>query len=352
MRKWWTLTMIGLLAVAWLAPAGLMADAATAKRWLVYGNGLYKQRQYDKAIQAYSAALKADRRNAAAWKGLGNAYYAKRDKQNALKYYKYALQLNPNDRQLAAFVSKVSSGRAGGGDPLARATHFYKARQYDQAIQAFNQVIARDPNNAKAYQGLGNAYYAKGDKPNAVKAYRRSVQLNPSNTALSNFLARYAPEGEAEVAAADGPKDWTQPLWRSALLPGWGQVYNGQKTKGIILGAVTLGLLAGTATTFVIGDGARKEYLEAGPLEAGETQAKFDDPYNTWETMAALNHTMYIGFGVAYAFNLIDAIWEAKPKRSVTALGPPPEIEPDNGPSVKMAMADDGVRVKVDLFKF
>jgi tetratricopeptide (TPR) repeat protein len=175
----------------------MAADAALATKWVAYGQQLYAQRQYDKAVQAFSTAAKANSADAAAWKGLGNSLYAKKDYANALKYYKYALQLNPRDTQLAQFTQRLEAATVKNGqaanDPTALGARYYQARQYDYAIQQYSAAVRQNPNNAKAYQGLGNCYYAKGNKPYAVQAYKRALQIQPGNTQLRAFLARYSP---------------------------------------------------------------------------------------------------------------------------------------------------------------
>lgn len=321
------------------------ADAATAQKWVTYGQQLFAQRQYDKALSAFSTAAKADSRNAAAWKGLGNVYVAKKDYPNALKYYKYAYQLNPQDSGLAAYIPKLEAATAQPAQqgPADTAARYYQARRYDEAIQYYNQALAANPNDAKSWQMLGNCYYAKQDKPRAVDAFKKALQLNPSNTSLQSFLANYAPEsaGGGGTQLADGPKDWGQPLWRSAVLPGWGQAYNGQSGKGWLLGGVTLGCFAGTVATYIMGDSAKQQYMSLT-----DPTANFDAPYATWESMAGLNHIFYIGFGVAYTFTLVDAILSAKPAPRSNAYVP---TEP---PTVQLSMLDQGMGVKYKLMRF
>ncbi len=337
-------------SLLWTSPAQA-ADAALASKWVAYGQQLYAQRQYDKAIQAFSTAAKANSADAAAWKGLGNALYAKRDYNNALKYYKYALQLNRNDAQLAQFVQRLEGSLAQqnrqASDPMALAGRYYQARQYDYAIQQYNLATQQNPNNAKAYQGLGNCYYAKGNKPQAVAAYKRALQIEPGNTQLRAFLARYSPADAAAsgVQVASGPKEWGQPLWRSALLPGWGQFYNQEPTKGWIIGGLTIGALAGTVTTYVIGSGARSKYQSLGP---GTAVSEFDAAYGTWESMASLNHTLAISFLALYSFNLVDAIISAKPATRAVGLLPGEEA-----PAVQLGLLDNGsMGAKVQLLSF
>ncbi len=318
-------------------------DKVNAGKWLVYANALYAAKSYDKAIGAYANSLKLDNTNAGAYQGLGNCYYAQGDKPHALQYYKYALQLNPGNTALANFVSSLSASAApAASDPMASANSLYSQGQYDQAIAAYNQVLAQDPNNARAYQGLGNCYYAKRDKANAVKNYQQALNLNPNNTSLSQFMASYSPgsssgaSGTQVASAATGPKDWLQPAWRSAILPGWGQFYNNQDSKGLILGGITLGMLGGVIGTYIVGSNAENQYLSLT-----DPNANYDTPYNTWETMANLNHIFYIGFGLAYAYTIIDAIWNAQPVRLA--------YEP---PALNVAWMDGGPRVNYRLLTF
>lgn len=336
-------------SLLWTSPAQA-ADAALANKWVAYGQQLYAQRQYDKAVQAFSTAAKANSADPAAWKGLGNALYAKKDYKNALKYYKYALQLNRNDAQLAQFTQRLEASLAQQGqaanDPMGLGNRYYQARQYDYAIQQFNLAAQQNPNNDKAYQGLGNSYYAKGNKPQAVAAYKRALQINPGNAQLRAFLARYSPDDarESGVQVASGPKDWTQPLWRSAILPGWGQFYNGERTKGWIIGSLAVGTLIGTVTTYSIGDGARKKYEGFG---AGTPAADFDAAYGTWESMASLNNTLAISFLALYTFNLVDAVISAKP--STRAVG----LAPGEVPPVQLGLLDNGlIGAKTTLLSF
>jgi tetratricopeptide (TPR) repeat protein len=329
------------------------ADAATATKWVAYGQQQYAARQYDKAVQAFSTAAKYNSGDAAAWKGLGNALYAKRDYANALKYYKYALQLSPNDTQLATFVQRLAAATQNGGasaDPVALAARYYQARQYDFAIQQYNAALARNPNNDKAYQGLGNCYYAKGNKPQAVNAYKRALQVNPNNTGLKAFLARYAPEAAqaSGVQVASGPKDWTDPLWRSAVLPGWGQSFNGETTKGWILGGLTIATLVGTVGTYIVGDAARSNYQNfTGTGNAAADQSTEDGYYNTWDQMAQVNNILALSFLALYTFNLVDAIIDAKPETHAIGLAPGEE------PPVQLGMLSNGlIGAKVQLLKF
>src|SRR5262249_13346402 len=53
--------------------------------------------------------------------------------------------------------------------------------QYDKAIAAYTDAIARDPRYSFAYLGRGNAYAAKGDLDRALLDYNKAARLDPNN---------------------------------------------------------------------------------------------------------------------------------------------------------------------------
>jgi predicted alpha/beta superfamily hydrolase len=56
-----------------------------------------------------------------------------------------------------------------------------RAGHIDCAIDIFKQNTIRFPHSWNAFDSLGEAYAAKGDKENAIINYKISLQLNPSN---------------------------------------------------------------------------------------------------------------------------------------------------------------------------
>ena len=65
---------------------------------------------------------------------------------------------------------------------VAKAANYYSAGQNTQAIAAFKQAVAMDPNNTTAYNTLGQIYSAQGDYANAVKSYQKLVQIQSNPT--------------------------------------------------------------------------------------------------------------------------------------------------------------------------
>jgi tetratricopeptide (TPR) repeat protein len=57
---------------------------------------------------------------------------------------------------------------------------FFQERKIEKAAEAYQQAIKLQPNNAKAYGGLGFAYGAMGRYPEAVEAFKQSIRLQPN----------------------------------------------------------------------------------------------------------------------------------------------------------------------------
>ncbi|HTA77410.1 MAG TPA: tetratricopeptide repeat protein [bacterium] len=83
--------------------------------------------------------------------------------------------------------SAVSAAPAGGGNPIAMGNQAMAAKDYNGAVQYYQSAVNSNP-TAGAYQGLGTAYYFLGQKDQAISAYEKALQLNPSDTKLSGFI--------------------------------------------------------------------------------------------------------------------------------------------------------------------
>jgi len=67
----------------------------------------------------------------------------------------------------------------------------YKAKNYDQVIAEFTEVIRLNPNSAEAYNYRGMAYDNKRDYDRAIADYTEAIKLNP------NFTSAYISRGNA-----------------------------------------------------------------------------------------------------------------------------------------------------------
>lgn len=75
------------------------------------------------------------------------------------------------------------------------------AGQWEAAVEGYKTALARWPDSLGACMGLGNSYYASGDKESAEAAFREATRRFPTNGSAYNNLAQVLWEqGEQEDA--------------------------------------------------------------------------------------------------------------------------------------------------------
>ena len=73
----------------------------------------------------------------------------------------------------------------------------------DRELQAFKDILARDPNNLRAATELGNRLYDAGRFGEAIPYYQQAFALDPNNVGLSTDLATsrwYVGQADAALA--------------------------------------------------------------------------------------------------------------------------------------------------------
>lgn len=80
-------------------------------------------------------------------------------------------------------------------DPLASARALEAAGRLVEALAEYERVSLEHPDLAGAWRGLGDVAYQLKDKPRAIRAYRRLLDLEP-DAELSAWLKAYQEEGE------------------------------------------------------------------------------------------------------------------------------------------------------------
>lgn len=92
------------------------------------------------------------------------------------------------------------------------------------------------------------------------------------------------------------------PVWRSMLIPGWGQLYKDETFKGISFMTLSLGGVAGGFIFAELSQDATNKALSSRTQETRDFYNNEAKNYNTFSTIS------FIAAGVFYAWSLIDAI--------------------------------------------
>ncbi|KFF00563.1 hypothetical protein IX39_07955 [Chryseobacterium formosense] len=57
-------------------------------------------------------------------------------------------------------------------------------------INSVEENVKMSPNNANAWDSLGEAYFINGDKENALKSYQKALELDPNSEATKSMIRK------------------------------------------------------------------------------------------------------------------------------------------------------------------
>jgi tetratricopeptide (TPR) repeat protein len=119
---------------------------------------------------------------------------------------------------LALSTAALAAGGGGGGESLstpakpvdpafAQAKVAIEGRNYAAAMPLLQQVVARDPRNADAYNLMGYATRKSGDANGSLRYYTTALQIDPKHLGAHEYI------GEAYLML-DRPQEAEQHLAR------------------------------------------------------------------------------------------------------------------------------------------
>lgn len=179
------------------------------------GRGLLLLQQ---AEGLYLRALRWDGSDASAYAKLGAIYLVSGQPREALDYLTRASKLSPGDRQAWLWLGMANSragrpqlaaeqfGRAGAFNQLfALGNRYADAGDNATASDIFREAVKVRPQQAFPYLKLGETEEARGNKGEAVAAYRSFVKLEKENLTQKYLVqARLAVLEERWAEAATG----------------------------------------------------------------------------------------------------------------------------------------------------
>lgn len=139
------------------------------------------------------------------------------------------------------------------------------------------------------------------DAGEAVNVYARVIDTVTGVTLVADSTSLRAANMITLANDAVVLRSKSGAVFRSALIPGWGQMYNRQDIKGYtILGIVGV-LIGGSVTMQVLNMMAVNDYNKAGP------GANFDALANKAENFAIARNVMLGTLGAVWIYNIVDA---------------------------------------------
>ena len=101
--------------------------------------------------------------------------------------------------------------------------------------------------------------------------------------------------------------------WRSMVVPGWGQLYKGEKRKGIILTSLWGIAASGSVIAHLNRIQARDHY------RASETQAQTQSRFRTYSNWHKARNNLLLAATGVWVFSYIDAMVWGQPTRAYTS---------------------------------
>ncbi len=178
---------------------------------------------------------------------------------------------------------------------------YHKQKKYKNAITYYNAAVKTNRKFWQAWLGLGICYYSLKKYRNARLIFRYVLSLKPGQRTAVKYYSVLAPsqKKKREEKKEDKPKTKGDMMWRSALLPGLGQFYNGEAVKGYVY-----------SLSFLASAGAIVKYTidqNRAVTEYENTNYNFDDKYSGAEEAG---WRVFIPVGTAalvWSMSIIDA---------------------------------------------
>lgn len=198
----------------------------------------------------------------------------------------------------------------------------YDELQYERAVATGNRLLTGGGDFSPGdlaflhrYMALANYNLGRQDSSRShfrsLLSLRPDLRLDPAE--VSPKIIEFFDGIRAEMETAQPGTGFTryvmveddrrEALWRSALVPGWGQVHKGQWTRGLLVGGLFWGSVAALTWNALEEGDARDAYTAA--VFPDDIAARYDD-YNgyhrarQWWTVAAVS---------LWALNAVDAGW-------------------------------------------
>ena len=90
---------------------------------------------------------------------------------------------------VAGQTQLLAKQAADASQTMLTANQLYETGQFDQAAQAYQQLVGRGITDSSLYYNLGNAYFKQGDIGRAILNYRRADRLAPRDLDIRTNLA-------------------------------------------------------------------------------------------------------------------------------------------------------------------
>jgi tetratricopeptide (TPR) repeat protein len=223
----WAATFCIVLVALALGGIGLnfVLGCVRGRQLAEQGYAAMGHRDYDKAIEAFSAALKKPLGHFYCSYVLLNRGYALSTKSlfdQALTDYSEAIRINPelssahenrgwiylrkgeSDKALNDFSEAIKHNSNSATAYYQRGMIFYNGGKFDAALADFSELVRCAPNDSQGFVMRGRCYLNLNDTDRALSSFDAAVMINPRNSqALRERSCLYQMKGDYQHAVRD-----------------------------------------------------------------------------------------------------------------------------------------------------
>lgn len=164
--------------------------------WQMQGMVQNFKKEYSEAVKSFSTSLILDSTNAYAWFELGSAYERQKQIDSAAMAFTNVLKLQPDDPSACNYLGYMWAEKGINLDSAmvllqtalrqepengafldSYAWIFYQLSDYDSAYYYIQKAVAAIDDDPTIYCHLGDIYEKKGNLMEALKAYKKSLEL-------------------------------------------------------------------------------------------------------------------------------------------------------------------------------
>jgi len=204
----------------------------------------------------------------------------------------------------------------------------YEALEFDKAIQSGQNLLKSGQKFAReelatVHQYMALSFYNTGKIDSARSHFLTLLSIQPNfepdpinvSPKIISFFQQL--KNETATRPADHAIGYTKYVFlqdlrpaatfRSAVLPGWGQFYKHQSTRGYIIGGVFIASLMATGISLYLEKDNHNKYLDS------TTPASIEANYDTYNNWFKKRKVFTITTMSVWAFAILDALWAPYP---------------------------------------
>ncbi len=153
--------------------SGIKMSPDSAVGYYYLGRISVEAREFDKATTHFEHAVALNAAFEPAYVALGSVYEAKQDRDKAISTYRRYLQgVNPRNREIRHHLIRLQVA----------------AKQYGEALQELEGMLAEDPSDLDAQLRMGLVYGEQKNYPKAIEQLSQILSARPSELKVRDYL--------------------------------------------------------------------------------------------------------------------------------------------------------------------